>query len=248
MSGKPSATDHPHNVPPAHTPAASSHDAGYLHAHAQVEVGQGRQQWLTLSDASDFLGVHYTTLRTWADKGDIPVFRTPGGHRRFSVADLRRFLADRVGNDVASDSTAIMAVAIGRVREQIEQISPQESAWLQTGDDVTRDVRRERGHQLFRLALAYVMKQAQRERILGEGRTLGFEYGLEAANIGMSLATTGRAVQFFRRQLEEAVRSSDDGLDADDVRIRQLLNHFLDEVLYAVLDGYENGPTSSTSA
>ena len=43
--------------------------------------------WLTLKEACDFLGVHYTTLRSWADKGEISVFRTPGGHRRPSRSD-----------------------------------------------------------------------------------------------------------------------------------------------------------------
>ena len=64
----------------------------------------GRQsvlQWLTLKEASEFLGVHFTTLRKWADEGEIRVFRTPGGHRRFSVADLRRFLEERVRHEVA---------------------------------------------------------------------------------------------------------------------------------------------------
>ena len=59
-----------------------------------VETGAGNQ-WLTLKEASEFLGVHFTTLRGWADRGEIPVFRTPGGHRRFGHNDLRRFLAER---------------------------------------------------------------------------------------------------------------------------------------------------------
>ena len=41
------------------------------------------QIWLTLSEAAEQLGVHPTTLRRWADNGDIPVSVTPGGHRRF---------------------------------------------------------------------------------------------------------------------------------------------------------------------
>ena len=62
----------------------------------------------------------------------------------------------------------------------------------------------------------------------------------------MNLAETGRAVQFFRNQLALALHHNarSDGLDADDVRIQQLLNRFLDEVLYAVLDGYEHGSDS----
>lgn len=193
-------------------------------------------QWLTLSEASDFLGVHYTTLRTWADNGDIPVFRTPGGHRRFSAADLRRFLADRNASTALSDSGALVDVAVGRVRAQIQQ---QEMAWLQTADEQTRDLRRERGRQLFGLAISFVMKPQQRDRILEDGRMLGWEYGREAALGGITLSATGRAVQFFRNQLSDVVRDSSDGLDAEDLHIRQLLNQFLDEVLYAVLDGYE---------
>ena len=62
----------------------------------------------------------------------------------------------------------------------------------------------------------------------------------EAALNGISLGETGRAVQFFRGQLLDTLRGHDAaGFDADDVRIHQLMNHFLDEVLYAVLDGYE---------
>ncbi|MEZ4613334.1 MAG: helix-turn-helix domain-containing protein, partial [Caldilineaceae bacterium] len=88
-------------------------------------------QWLTLSEASDFLGVHYTTLRSWADNGDIPVFRTPGGHRRFSVGDLRRFLADRNASTALANSGELLDVAVGRVREQIQQ---QGMTWLHGGD------------------------------------------------------------------------------------------------------------------
>jgi hypothetical protein len=57
----------------------------------------------------------------------------------------------------------------------------------------------------------------------------------------VGLAATGRAVRFFRSQLIEAVRSEEQsgGMDADDVRIQWLIDQFLDEVLYAVLDGYE---------
>ncbi|MCB0071228.1 MAG: helix-turn-helix domain-containing protein [Caldilineaceae bacterium] len=193
-------------------------------------------QWLTLSEASDFLGVHYTTLRSWADNGDIPVFRTPGGHRRFSVGDLRRFLADRNASTALANSGELLDVAVGRVREQIQQ---QGMTWLHGGDEDVRDLRRERGRQLFGLAVSYVMKAQQRDRILEDGRMLGWEYGHEAALGGITLSTTGRAVQFFRNQLSEVVRDSSEGLDEEDLQIRQLLNHFLDEVLYAVLDGYE---------
>ncbi len=198
--------------------------------------GHGQQQWLTLSDASEFLGIHYTTLRAWADNGDIPVFRTPGGHRRFSVNDLRRFLTDRATTSATTDSTALVDIALGRVREQLQR---QELSWLQRQNEVQRSEHRQRGQQLFSLAISYVMKPHQRVHILEDARIVGWQYGREAAVSGITLSATGRTVQFFRRQLTEAVSGTTDGLDVEDVRIQKLLNEFLDEVLYAVLDGYE---------
>jgi excisionase family DNA binding protein len=90
-------------------------------AHIAPTSSARGSQWLSLKDASDFLGVHFTTLRGWADRGEIPVFRTPGGHRRFSVADLRRFLAERSNNLARVTEAGLVEVAVARVRQEIER-------------------------------------------------------------------------------------------------------------------------------
>lgn len=198
-------------------------------------------QWLALKEASEFLGVHFTTLRTWADNGDIPVFRTPGGHRRFSIDDLRRFLVERSSHLASPDEHGLVDVAVGRVRLELQRSAPAAPRWHYPLQGDAAQARRQRGQQLFSLAVAYVMKPGQRERLLESGRDLGYEYGREAAVSGVGLVETGRAVQFFRTQLVEAVRGEEGSPppDADDLRIQRLIDHFLDEVLYAVLDGYE---------
>lgn len=45
---------------------------------------------LTISQAAALLGVHQDTLRAWADKGLVPVIRTPTGYRRFDPAEVER--------------------------------------------------------------------------------------------------------------------------------------------------------------
>jgi len=50
-------------------------------------------EWLSLDEAAKRLKVHPTTLREWADKGRIRAYRTPGGHRRFSEADVETYAA-----------------------------------------------------------------------------------------------------------------------------------------------------------
>jgi excisionase family DNA binding protein len=201
-----------------------------------------KTRWLTLKEASEFLGVHFTTLRGWADRGEIPVFRTPGGHRRFGYDDLRRFLAERAQTLPASNGSALVEAAVGRVRAELQRSDTSVQRWQQPVGAVIDQVRRERGRTLFALAISFVMKPQQRVSLLESGRELGRQYGEEAAQNGITLAETGRAVQFFRNQLIDTVRSSENERpDIDDVRVERLLDHFLDEVLYAVLDGYEAG-------
>ncbi len=43
---------------------------------------------LRLSEAASLLGVHPDTLRRWADAGQVPCTRTPGGERRFLRTDI----------------------------------------------------------------------------------------------------------------------------------------------------------------
>jgi len=204
----------------------------------QLPAERDNRRWLTLKDASDVLGIHYTTLRTWADNGDIPVFRTPGGHRRFQLADLRRFLESRVSQSQLTSVDGLMAIALSHVRKEIDKLPATPGGWRTEIAPGSVESNRERGRRLFALALNYLIRPEQRERLLEDGRVIGREYGVEAAQSHLSLAETGRAVQFFRRQLLEVVRR-DDSLDAEDIQIRQLIAQYLDEVLYAVLDGYE---------
>jgi excisionase family DNA binding protein len=45
---------------------------------------RGKAEWISIREASALIGVSVATLRRWCDAGHVPVFTTPGGHRRFS--------------------------------------------------------------------------------------------------------------------------------------------------------------------
>lgn len=46
------------------------------------------EKLLTISEAARQLGVHQNTLRTWADRGMVPVVKLPSGYRRFRPSDI----------------------------------------------------------------------------------------------------------------------------------------------------------------
>jgi len=48
---------------------------------------------LNVSEAADYLSVSAASLRKWSDDGLVPVYRTPGGQRRYSREDLEEFIA-----------------------------------------------------------------------------------------------------------------------------------------------------------
>ena len=58
---------------------------------ARGQVNQS--SWMSLGEAARLLGVHPSTLRIWADRGEIPSHRTPGGHRRFRLEELSAWSA-----------------------------------------------------------------------------------------------------------------------------------------------------------
>ena len=80
------------------------------------ELAESQKRWMDLSEASAFLGVHFTTLRRWVDAGKAPCIRTPGGRRRFDRVELAAFLAAMHEGEVY-DSTAAPGFIVGsRVR------------------------------------------------------------------------------------------------------------------------------------
>jgi excisionase family DNA binding protein len=51
----------------------------------------GITKLMGVGKAAQYLGVSAASLRKWADRGLVPVYRTPGGQRRFSADDLDDF-------------------------------------------------------------------------------------------------------------------------------------------------------------
>ena len=64
---------------------------------APATKGATEPRLLTVSAAARLLGVSSSSLRAWAAAGRVPHVRTPGGHRRFELDELVRWLSERGG-------------------------------------------------------------------------------------------------------------------------------------------------------
>jgi DNA repair protein RadD len=64
-------------------------------------------KFMNVGQAAGYLGVSAASLRNWSNRGLVPVYRTPGGQRRYDATDLDDFMhsmrepveADRADGD-----------------------------------------------------------------------------------------------------------------------------------------------------
>ncbi|HWW91132.1 MAG TPA: helix-turn-helix domain-containing protein [Solirubrobacteraceae bacterium] len=59
---------------------------------SQSHRSNDQQLVFTSSQAAVYLGISLATIRRWTDAGHISCYRTPGGQRRFSLAQLEDFI------------------------------------------------------------------------------------------------------------------------------------------------------------
>ena len=202
-----------------------------------------KETWLTLTQAADRLDVHPTTLRRWADNGDLPVMRTPGGHRRFAASEVKRFAERRHTRRADSVNEDVEQVWAEQALSQTRQeITTQDQAWLESFDSDERQRHRELGRKLLGLTLQYVSAPEENENILREARLAGQAYGKMAQQTGLPLQAALKAALFFRDtlvevalQLPESTRISPEA----NVRLMRRINRLLNTVHLAIAERYD---------
>jgi excisionase family DNA binding protein len=164
-----------------------------------------RQTWLTLGAASELLGVSESTIRRWADAGEIRSYRTSGGHRRILEEDLRHIVANTHAASAARDTDRISDLATARVKRRISPRGRPGHGFA-SFDGLTDDARdrlRLLGRQLVDLFARYIASDSKRERFTEDARTIGREYGRTLVGEHVGLTAAVGTFNSLRRSLEE---------------------------------------------
>jgi excisionase family DNA binding protein len=206
-----------------------------------TELQPAREQWLTLSEAARQLNIHATTLRRWADNGDIAVLITPGGHRRFAASDVTRFAQERRNLTKPASLPQLWASrALVNTRQEISQ-NPHQS-WLTHFDTSTRETTRQIGQQLLGLTLRYLSDSDEREMILQEACNIGRQYGNICQGGGLPLTEALQASMFFRDTLVETALHLPENIHIQAEANLHLLRHIntlMNTVHLAVAEVYD---------
>jgi excisionase family DNA binding protein len=208
----------------------------------------GSETWLSLSKAAERLNVHPTTLRRWADGGEIPVMLTPGGHRRFAVSDLDGFAQNRHGLRNVSGLEQLWAdEALSQTRQELTV--RRDESWLAAIDDESRVRHRLLGQQLMGLTLRYLSDE-NGASLLQEAQQIGEEYAAIALESGMPLTDALRASMFFRDTLVETALQLPENVHVKaeaSLRLLRRINTLLNAVQLAIAEVFDANLRDSLS-
>jgi len=218
-----------------------------------AQVPQSSNQWLSLGKAANHLNVHPTTLRRWADNGEIPVMLTPGGHRRFALTDLAQFASDRQGLRHIADLEQLWAdKAISQTRREL--VIHQDDNWLANFDDDARLRHRSLGQQLMGLTLRYLSEENVSsdvgQNLLRQAQEVGREYATIALETSMPLVEALHAAMFFRDTLVETALHLPENVHVRpeaSLRLLRRINTLLNAVHLAIAEVYSATNADSVS-
>ena len=153
-------------------------------------------QWVSIAEASEVLGIAQATLRRWADEGRVPVYMTPGGHRRFARESLLHVMAEQ---DAQRPSLARLGASPARFARAYRTPVPGSAAralWLDALTEADRAAFRERGRAMLSLLVDHLDARDPTLAALKlqEASRLAAEHGRQVRAAGASMS---EAVQGF---------------------------------------------------
>lgn len=202
-------------------------------------------EWLNLSETAELLGVHPSTVRQWADQGELPAQRTAGGHRRFRREDVEGRMAAQ-DRGFQAGTQLIIQNLVGRARLELVDGALQGESWYQRLDEAARRELGQIGHQLLHLMQRYLAAEEPDDSLLAEAQAIGRQYQQLGKKNGLTLVDITRAYLHFREFMAQTIY--DVALTAgthsftDWGELRRRVIQPINEVLLALIDsGMDSG-------
>jgi len=198
-------------------------------------------EWLSLSEVANMLGVHPSTVRNWANKQQIPVHRTKGGHRRFKRNEVMLWQQTQRPSNDPIEAQLVVQNALKLTRFHITEGRLQAEGWYQKLDEEARNKYRQSGRNLMSGLLAFI--SASGTEAEAEARSLGYEYATRGRRHGLDLLDATQAFLFFRTTLFNAMLSVYESASISSPQawsdMFRKVNAFTDGIMVTILKTYQ---------
>ena len=198
-------------------------------------------EWVSLRRAAELLGVHPATVRNWADRGDLPSRRTPGGHRRFRRVDLEQY-AQSQGELQPAEVQVILQNALGQARMTIGEGTLDQAVWYTAMSDTTRSNMRQEGRRVLDEIRRYLAAGAPDEQ-LSSAITLGKDYAAALSDDSVTLPQAMRGFFYFSDFVINAILTWSELAQPRDssewANLLRQVNTFIHTMLLSIIEYYE---------
>src|SRR5258708_15648536 len=204
---------------------------------------QGEEEWLSLREAADMLGMHPATIRLWADRNELPSRRTNGGHRRFRRSDIEARLRQEVEHKPRPAAQLLVQSVLGRVRFAFTDGTLNTLPWYEHFNESARDAYRSLGRRVLELLLRALTDDTASEDLRAEAIQLGKEYGSITRDSHVPVADAVRAFLYFHSLVDESVLQLVEGQGAREhqdipwVESLYQVQALTNEILPALIEG-----------
>jgi len=204
-----------------------------------------------ISEACQILKVSETALRQWTDEGKIKAFVTPGGHRRYLVTDLKKFMSPHQKAVGIRDLVVELEDAVHPLRE-IARTSLSAKAWYNKLNADSQQSLAGLGRNMLQVIIKYVTEPSRREETMILARGIGHDFGETLAKLGLPLTDSVEAFILHRDPIMNAATHLMKRKEAFTGRIVEaipLVAHIMDEALVSLVAAhqqYRNGIQSKT--
>ena len=166
---------------------------------------QTEDEWLSLSEAAEMLGMHPATVRLWADRNELPSRRTNGGHRRFRRSDIEARLRQDAERKPRPTAQLLVQSVLGRVRFAFTDGTLKTLPWYENFNDSALEAYRSLGRRVLELLLRALNDGTSADELRAEAVLLGVEYGSVTRDSHVPVADAVRAFLYFRSLVDESV-------------------------------------------
>ncbi|MDP3879473.1 MAG: helix-turn-helix domain-containing protein [Dehalococcoidales bacterium] len=200
-----------------------------------------QESLISISEASHVLGVSEAALRQWTDEGKIKAFITPGGHRRYSRTDLKKFMGSQQKMLGIKDLVGELEDTV-QVHREVFKAALEATFWYNRLDEESQERLAHLGRRLLSLIIRYITEPSKREETVKLAREVGHDFGDTLAKIGLPLTDSVEAFMLHRTPIMDAATHMVKKREAFNGRVVEAIprvGHVMDEALVSLVAAHQ---------